>query len=407
MTCASRLFSAATRVVTAALVATVILGLAIPPAKAMVAAGPLAQAYQNVLTAMRRPPTNGLLIISVELPARLARIGLQPADIITHIANQRIGGIAAFDAVLKTHSTARQPVPIIVVRAMRIEHFLATAATLQELKSVGVISVRAGAPAPLNPPATARAQLKLNWSRIPTIEPRGQEAVGQDTWMLVFYHQLVVGAIQLRVSHLGTTWKLLWNQESVANGPLLPMAWKIAFEPGDYQHSPALRMTTFTRWTRAGAIQGRYAGNTLYAAPLTPKITPTRAPACNSAANAAPLPLLALLASALPAHHGLVLPISDLAQQTLETRLGCVLTIGKQQEIHFAGANQRVRVVRMLWMDQPRYKFWISPHGGLLGINFGRGFSAYRVGGGMIIRRIIPKARLINVLPMNVTLKEH
>ncbi len=400
MTCAKRPFSALV------LASGLALAAVAAPAGAATIARPLEAAYQNVLGVMRRPPANGLLITSVELPAALARIGLQPTDIITHIAGHRMKNPAALKTVLQSNAASKQPIAIQVVRGLKVRHILARIATLHALQNIGFISVRAGAPAPLNPPATTRRKLKLMWSRVQTVEPRGQEATGCDTWMLVFYHQLVVGAIDLQVSHLGPSWKLLWNQETVSGGPLPALAWRIIFNPGDHQHLPALRIASFTRWQAHGAIQGRRVGDTFYVSPVTPeskKVIPRRYP---SADNAAPLPLMALLASAMPPHRGLVLPVTDLAQQTLETRLGCVMTMSRQQQINFAGADQRVRVVRMLWLDIPRYKFWISPRGTLLGMNFGQGFSAYRVAGAAVVKRVIPRTRLVNVLPQTVTIKQ-
>lgn len=368
-------------------------------------AKPLAQAYQNILTVMRRPSADGLLITSVELPAALARAGLRPADIITHIADQRVTSAATLRAIAKANTGSKQPIAIIAVRGLLVRHFLLPAAILRPLTMIGLISVRAGAPAPLNPPATTRHRLRLRWSRVRTVEPRGHEAIGHDTWMLVFYHQLVVGAIHLQVSHLGSAWKLLWNQESVSHGPLPALAWQIRFNPGDYQHQPAMRIITFTRWTTAGKIRARRQGDTFYVSSATINKQAASPRAYPSSANAAPLPLLALLAQALPAQRALVLPVSSLAQSTLETRLGCVLTTSPRQEINFGGADQQVRIVRMLWMDIPRYKFWLSSAGTLLGIHFGPGFSAYRVGGAAMVRQVIPAVRLLNVLPPAVTIK--
>lgn len=380
--------------------------LRVPGLNAAPVAKPLAQAYQNILTVMRRPSTNGLLITSVELPAALARAGLRPADIITHIADQRVTSAATLHAISKANSDSKQPIAIIAVRGLLVRQFLQPAAILRPLTTIGLISVRAGAPAPLNPPPTVRHKLRLRWSRVQTLEPRGHEAIGHDTWMLVFYHQLVVGAIHLQVSHRGSAWKLLWNQESVSHGPLPALAWQISFDPGDYQHQPAMRMRTFIRWTTAGKIHARCRGDTFYVSSATSHQQVVALRACPTAADAAPMPLMALLAEALPAQRSLVLPVSSLAQNTLETRLGCVLTTSPQQEISFGGADQQVRIVRMLWMDIPRYKFWLSPAGELLGIHFGHGFSAYRVSGAAIVRHVIPASRLICVLPPTITIRQ-
>ncbi|MGC9259247.1 MAG: hypothetical protein ACP5I8_04080 [Phycisphaerae bacterium] len=369
-------------------------------------AKPLAGAYEQVLSAMRRPTANGLLITSVELPADLTRIGLRPADIVTRIAGRKVGNTATLKAALPPQLSATRPIALLAVRGLTMRHFLVPAKILGDLERLGMISVRAGAPAKLNPPATARRKLELDWSHVQTLEPRGHEAVGDDTWMLVFYHRLVVGAIHLQVSHLGPSWKLLWNQESVSGGPLPALAWRIGFNPGDYHHQPAIRMATFTRWSPAGVIQGRRAGETFHVTSAIREHNKTSTRLYPSAANAVPLPLLALLACTMPKHRQRVLPITDLAQQTLETRLGCVLVSGGGRKIIFAGANQPGRVVLGLWMDIPLYQFWLSPAGTLLGLTFGPGFSAYRVGGASVIRKIIPQRRRVDVLPANVTLKE-
>ena len=379
--------------------------LAMPPTQAATVAKPLAHAYQNVLTSMRRPTANGLLIASVQLPEKLIRIGLQPGDIITRIAGARMTNAATLKAAIKAHAASKQPVSMIVVRALALRQFLTHAPALTALGQIGIVNVRAGAAAPLNPPATPRNKLKLNWSRVQTLEPHGRQAVGHDTWMLVFYRQFVVGAIHLQVSHRGPAWRLLWNQESVSGGPLPAMAWRIAFDPGDYQHDPAIRMTSFTRWSPEALMQGRLVGDSIKTISAISKTKPALTHTYLSAANAVPLPLLAIMASALPPKRKRVLPVTNLAQDTLETRLGCVLTSSRQQNINFAGATQPVRVVRVLWMDIPRYKFWLSPRGTLLGMNFGHGFSAYRVAGAAVVRNIIPKARRVDVLPATVTIK--
>ena len=378
--------------------------LAVVPAQAANVAKGLAHAYQHVLDSMRRPAANGLLITSVQLPEKLVRIGLQPGDIITRIAGTRMTGAAALKACVAARADSKQPVSIIAVRSLAPQQFLTAAPALTALEHIGFINVRAGAAAPLNPPATPRNKLKLNWSRVQTLQPHGQQAVGHDTWMLVFYHQFVVGAIHLQVSHRGPAWKLLWNQESVSGGPLPAMAWRIAFDPGNYQRRAAIRMRSFTRWSAQGVLNGRTAGDSIETFSAKSKGQPASAHTILSASNAVPLPLLAIMASAMPPQRKLVLPVTDLAGQTLETRLGCVLISSRQQDINFAGANQPVRVLRVLWMDMPLYKFWLSPHGTLLGMNFGHGFSAYRVAGASVVRHIIPKARRVDVLPATVLL---
>jgi hypothetical protein len=373
------------------------------PVHAVNVAKPLTQAYENVLGSMRRPAAGGLLITSVQLPEILRRIGLRPGDIITRIGGSRVKNSATLNAFIAAHAGSRQPISIIVVRALAPRQFLAHAPALKSLELIGTISVRAGAAAPLNPPATPRRKLALNWSRVQTIQPQGQQALGRDTWMLVFHRGFVVGAIHLQVSHPGPQWSLLWNQESISGGPLPAMAWRIAFEPGDYQHKPAVRMISFTRWSSGGILRGRPAGDSIDMIFTSSKTKLPTSRSCQTAANAVPLPLLAVMAAAMPAQRHLVLPITDLAQQNLETRLGCVLTSGRRRVIQFAGATQPVRVLRVLWMDIPRYKFWLSPRGTLLGMNFGRGFSAYRVTGAAVVRHIIPKARLRDMLPATVS----
>ena len=379
--------------------------LVIAPTQAATVAKPLAQAYQNVLSSMRRPAANGLLIASVQLPEELIRIGLQSGDIITRIAGARMTNAATLKAAITAHAASKQPVSMIVVRALALRQFLTHAPALAALGQIGIVNVRAGAAAPLNPPATPRNKLKLNWSRVQTLEPHGRQAVGHDTWMLVFHHQFVVGAIHLQVSHRGPAWRLLWNQESVSGGPLPARAWRIAFDPGDYQHEPAMRMTSFTRWSPETLMQGRLVGDSIETISAISKHKPASTHTYLSASNAVPLPLLAIMASALPPKRKLVLPVTDLAQNTLETRLGCVLTSSRQKDITFAGSNQPVRVVRALWMDVRRYTFWLSPHGTLLAMNFGHGFSAYRVAGAAVVRHIIPKIRRVDVLPAAVTIK--
>ena len=381
-----------------------LLAAALRGAAATTVAKPLAHAYQQVLGSMRRASANGLLITSVQLPDNLAHMGLQPGDIITRLGGTRMRDLTTLKTAIAAHSTSKQPISIIVVRGATIQQFLVHLPALMTLEHIGMVNVRAGAAAPLNPPATPRHDLKLQWSRVQTIEPHGRQAAGHDIRMLVFYHQLVVGAIHLQVSHSGPSWKLLWNQESVSGGPLPAMAWRIGFIPGTYQHAPALRMTSFTRWSKQGILQGRRDGNTIETVFAAAKNKSRSSRIIFSAANAAPLPLLVVLASAMPAQRNRVLPITDLAQNTLETRLGCVLTSGRQQEIHFAGADQPVRVMRVLWMDIVRDKFWLSPRGALLGMRFGPGFSAYRVAGASVVHRIIPKNRLINILPATVSI---
>ena len=386
-------------------IASALLLAAVPRVAAAAAvAKPLAHAYQQVLSSMRRASADGLLITSVQLPDNLVHIGFQPGDIITRFGGARMRDLTTLKNVIAAHGTSKQPISIIVVRGATIRQFLADARTLMTLEHIGTVSVRAGAAAPLNPPATPRHDLKLQWSRVQTIEPHGRQAVGHDIRMLVFYHQLVVGAIHLRVFHSGPSWKLLWNQEPVSGGPLPAVAWRIAFIPGNYQQAPALRMTSFTRWSKQGILRGRRDGNTLETVFAAAKNKSRSSRTILSAANAAPLPLLAVLASAMPAQRNRVLAITDLAQDTLETRLGCVLTSGRRQEIHFAGTDQPVRVMRVLWMDIVRDKLWLSPRGALLGMRFGRGFSAYRVAGASVVHRIIPKTRLINILPAAVSI---
>ena len=367
-------------------------------------AKPLAHAYQQVLTSMRSPAGSGLLITSVQLPENLRHIGLQPGDIITRVGGTRLRDLTTLKAALAARSTSKQPISIIAVRGTTIQQFLAHLPALKTLENMGLVSVRAGAAAPLNPPPTPRQNLKLQWSRVQTLEPHGRQAVGHDLRMLVFYHHLVVGAIHLQVSHLGPSWKLLWNQESVSGGPLPAMAWRIAFNPGNYQQAPALGMTSFTRWSKRGILQGRCEGSTIHTVFAATKNKSGSSRTILSASDAAPLPLLALLASAMPPQRNRVLPITDLAQDTLETRLGCVLTSGRQHEIDFAGADQPVRVMRILWMDILRDKFCLSPRGALLGMHFGRGFSAYRVSGAAVVHHIIPKTRLINILPATISI---
>lgn len=368
-------------------------------------APPLAHAYQQVLSSMRSPAGSGLLITSVQLPHNLTHLGVQPGDVITRLGGTRMRDLTTLRAVLAAHRRSKQPLSMIVVRGTTIQQFLADLPALKTLANIGLITVRAGAAAPLNPPATPRKELQLQWSRVQTLEPHGRQAVGHDIRMLVFYHQLVVGAIHLKVSHLGPSWKLLWNQESVSGGPLPAIAWRIDFRPGNYQHAPALRMTSFTRWSKQGSLRGSRIGNNIETVFLSAKNKLSASRTVLSSASAAPLPLLALLASAMPPQRDRVLPIIDLAQDTLETRLGCVMTSGHQQQIHFAGADQPVRVMRILWMDIVRDKFWISPRGALLGMHFGPGFSAYRVSGASVVRRIIPKSRLIDILPATVSIR--
>jgi len=350
---------------------------------------PLQQAYENVLSALRRPPADGVMLVSVELPTEITECGLRPGDVIMRADGKSI----STQADLAAQFAKNDALNLLIARGQ-------TNLTLRvpnSVLSLEMISVTAGMPAPLNPPATPRKDFDLMWNQVPTIEPQPGQAVGHDMWFLVFdSNQDACGALHLTING-GTDGSLDWDFAAPAGGPLLPQAWHIEFQTGDNHSTLPFEFSDAVWSSGPGQIILAQDGRQLYAKTNDQ----TAAESFETLPGAIPTPALCVLAAALPHKPGIVLPVAEITPQNLATQPGCVLATHGEDKISIGGVVRMAWKVELLRYDIPAYSFWFGSDGSLIMMDLGDGVSAIQVSGQAAVNGIFPPGSLQNAGPGN------
>ncbi len=417
----------------------------------------LQQAYQRVLTVLREPPATGLAIVSLQLPPAALRSGLQPGDIIV-----RVGSTAALSpGVLRrafrrnTHSV----LALTVARGQRLEHLtlpppaspgaspgatgsLSPAVALAQTagRNLATLAVIAGAPAPLNPPATPRGRYTLHWRQVPTLQPQPGQVLGHDMWLLVFDRHFACGALHVQIASRGRRWLVRWKVQSIRGGPLAPNAWRLtlgrraglpvlrrgrrwSLSPPGQLIRPAVKSVKspqFTRCrgaTRCGELTAPRTPSPLVDAkaarpgPWRRTSVWCRGPVLigrtdrggqrsfwrrETVPGSLPLPGLLILAAALPHRRGIVLPVAELSGEPLATQLGCVLQTLGRVPTAVGGVKVKAWAVQELLFDVPQATFWFADHGALLKLRWGRRFTALTVASPAVIRQVFADTPLVS-----------
>jgi hypothetical protein len=349
---------------------------------------PLQQASQKVLSTLRQPPANGVLVASVELPAELVQSGLQPGDIIMRAGGKNISTPADLNAAFSSANT----LSLTIARA-QIDLTLNIPSSVTNLDLMGVI---AGMPAPLNPPATPRKDFDLLWNQVPTLSPQPGQAVGHDMWFLVFVGQNACGALHLTIPNINPG-ALVWNFQALRNGPLPAQAWAIDFFAGDNHSSLPFELLGADWWLNNTRIIMGQSPNGRELSVTTNG--PQNIQNFETLPGAIPTPALPLLAAALPHKPGIVLPVVEITPQNLATQPGCVLQTFGMDKISIGGTTQSAWKVQLLRYDIPQYTFWFDSDGSLLMMDLGGDISAIQVSGQGAIKKIFPPGSLQDVMP--------
>ncbi|HMD53308.1 MAG TPA: hypothetical protein VKJ65_02015, partial [Phycisphaerae bacterium] len=307
---------------------------------------PLAQAYQKILSTLRQPPADGVVILSAELPPELVKSGLEPGDVIMRAAGKSV----ATPADLAAQFAAADSLSLSIARGQ-------TNLTLQvpnSVNSMEMLNVTAGLAAPLNPPATPRKDFDLLWNQVPTLDPQPGQAAGHDMWFLVFdSDQDACGALHLTTS-AGPDASLDWDFLAPAGGPLPAQAWHIEFQTGDNHSTLPFQLQGALWWLGKDWI---IMGQNPNGSELFVKINGHKdIQNIQTLPGAVPTPALSMLAAALPHKSGIVLPVAEIMNGS--TQPGCVLVTRGEDKISIGGAQQTAWKVDLLRYDIPAYSFW-------------------------------------------------
>ena len=418
----------------------------------------LQQAYQRVLTVLREPPATGLAIVSLQLPPAALRSGLQPGDIIVRVGSTAALSPGALRRAIRrnTHSV----LALTVARGQRLKHLTlplspaSPGASLGATGSLGhavalgqtaglhlaTLAVIAGAPAPLNPPATPRGRYTLHWRQVPTLQPQPGQVLGHDMWLLVLDRHFACGAWHVQIASRGGRWMVRWNIQGIRGGPLAPNAWRLtlgrragllvlrrgrrwSLSPPARAIRPAVQSVKspqFTRCrgaTRCGELTApRTPSPLLDAAAARPGPWRRTSVWCRgpvligrtdrdgqhflwrreTVPGALPLPGLMVLAAALPHRRGIVLPVAELSGEPLATQLGCVLQTLGRMPTTVGGVRVKAWAVQELLFDVPQATFWFADQGALLKLQWGRRFTALMVASPAVIRRVFAHTPLVS-----------
>ena len=354
-------------------------------ARVPVRAQTLQGVYQRVLAVMRQPPATGVLVISLQLPPAALKAGLRPADILTRVDGRPIPNAAALHQAIR--AVAGNSHAVLRVRAVRGSRIIVLHLPPAALE-LSVLPVLAGAPAPLNPTATPRRRLNLHWNRAPTVQPQPGQILGHDMWLLVFDHDLACGSLHITISRLGRRWTLHWNLAVLRGGPLVAQRWRIRFVTTRARAARPFRLEELQWRQPSRTVIARDQGRE-----LAGKVTQdgrTQAFRHPSVPGAVPVPALVAVAAAMPRRAGVVLPLAELSDRTLSTRLGCVLQSLGRVKTTIGGVKNRVWAVRALWLDIPQMTFFFSKDGALLKIKWGAHRTAVKVASPGVVRQVFP-----------------
>ncbi len=343
----------------------------------------LQEVYQRVLAVLRQPPATGVLVISLQLPPAALKAGLRPADVLTLVDGRPTPNAAALRQAVR--AVAGNSHAILTVRAVRGSRILVLHAPPAALE-LSVLPVIAGAPAPLNPPATPRRRWRLHWRQVPTLQPQPGRVLGHDMWLLVFEHNLTCGSLHITISRLGRRWTLHWNLAALRGGPLVAQCWRIKFATARAPVARPFRLKKLQWRQPARTVVARDQGRE-----LTGKVTQdgrTQAFHYPSVPGAVPVPALIAVAAAMPRRADVVLSLAELSDRTLSTRLGCALQTLGRVKTTIGGVKNRVWAVRALWLDIPQMTFFFAKDGALLKIKWGAHRTAVKVASPGVVRRV-------------------
>jgi hypothetical protein len=287
-----------------------------------------------VLNVAADPEVTGVLVAEL-LPYSPAP-GLVPGDIITAYDGHRVGDLDALTDALANVAAHRQlgdagteAVALTLRRAGRNLTLSVPAGGL----GITPLSVVAGTPLPLNPPATPRVRMHLDWAALPAPDADGDPVVVAR--FVIQRYGIRIGMQRVTVSVRGARWQVRAATDDRASGRTSTVEAEV--EPGDGRTAPAVLTYRADRPVQA-------------------------VPQC----------VLPLLAAALPTGAGTVLNVALCSDEDQQVRPGYALVaLGRQdytlpddEHVHSAQA------VALMFFRQTRATFYLDDQRQVLAIAY-------------------------------------
>jgi len=335
--------------------------------------------YQQVLAVVKNPAAPGALVLETAPESAGRAAGLWPGDIITRYDDRAIEGDQELRAAIADAIAPQaEQLYVIDVRVPVLVRRGPQAVALRVPKGplgLTIITVAAGVAGPRNPPATPREKLRLEWDRLHQNPRRIAEM-----WTLLEWHQKPY-AMECSILALHPEAAELTVNTTELDGHAARC--RIEFVPGDNQLAPALA-TTALSYRGALAVTAVRRGRTVRGT-ISPAGEAPAAVEFPTTPDAVPAYATATLAAALPHETGLVLPLAQLSELDLQTRLGyCLCTRSAATVTRDSGntagtpaaTSPATWCVQLLHFGRPEITYWFNDQRALLHADLGMGLQA-------------------------------
>lgn len=322
-----------------------------------------------VLAVLKDPPAPGALVVETgpDSPGRAA--GIWPGDIITTYDTRPIannddlrGAIADCAAQLDDQPPAgNERIPVKIRRGLETISLRVPKGPL----ALTIVSVEAGVAGLLNPPPSPQQQLILAWEKV----PHQIDTTEHPTWTSLELRQQPY-AVERSSLSLGESSVITVN---TAGNDDSRSSCRIEFSASDNQTTPGFVLESI-RYRDVDSIDaarhGLFIHGTIFRAGRS---TAVNAPTTLSAIPTYALPMVA---AALPQEAGLVLPISELSEIDLQTRVGYVLATQGKATLRIGAQETSAWCVQVIHFAQPEMTFWFDDNRQLIHADLGMGLKA-------------------------------
>ncbi len=325
---------------------------------------------QKVLAVLKNPAAPGALVVETgpDSPGRAA--GIWPGDIITRydgtgILTDKALRIAIANTVALQEgrlSTVDVRLPLQVRRGDQTIDLRVPKGPL----GLTILTVEAGTPGPLNPPPSPREKLILAWPSA----PRQTSTTPHSQWTALTLHNEPF-AIERSTLTAGEEACTL-NITTAENGGGEARD-HIVFSTSDNQKIPGFALDIFS-FHDVGDTFAQRRG--LYIHGTIQRATDESVVAQPTTLDAVPTYAIATVAAALPQEAGLVMPLAQISEIDLQTRVGyCLATQGKMDLKH-GDKTTAAWCVQVLHFARPEMTFWFNDARELIHADLGMGLVA-------------------------------
>jgi hypothetical protein len=326
--------------------------------------------YQQVLAVLKDPPAPGALVVETgpDSPGRTA--GIWPGDIITRYDARPITTDNDLrTAIADTAAQQEGQISAIDVRIpvkVRRKQETITLRVPKGPLALTIVSVEAGVPGPLNPPSSPRDKLRLEWNKV----PHQIGTTEHPTWTALELHRQP-WAVERSALSLGDSSAILTVTTSETDGG--QSSCRIDFSASDHQTTPGFLLNSL-RYRDVDSITAQRHG--LLMRGTSSRAGQTTVINAPTTLTAVPTYAIATLAAALPQEPDLVLPIDELSEIDLQTRLGYVLATQGKQSLRVGSQETSAWCVQVLHFARAEMTFWFDDHRQLIHADLGMGLKA-------------------------------